>query len=116
MGKSKSSTSASEFSEEGFWDKVETSAKAAGREALRPALQLYYAQTREETPAWAKALVYSALAYFIIPIDAIPDTFPGGYADDVAFMLYILAQIAQFITAVVKRMATRKLKEWLPIT
>lgn len=116
MGKGKSSFSASEFSESSFWEKVETSAKVAGREALRPALQLYYAQTREETPTWAKALVYSALAYFIMPIDAIPDSLPGGYTDDVAFMLYILDLVIKYITVVVKRLATRKLNEWLPLS
>ena len=105
------------YSEEGFWDKVETSAKTAGREVLRPALQLYYVQTREETPTWAKALIYSALGYFIIPIDAIPDPLgPQGYADDLAILLAAVKILVDYITAWIKGRATRKLNEWLPLT
>ena len=55
------------YSDDRFGDKVESSAKAAGREALTPALQLYYAQADDKTPLWAKALIYAALLYFIIP-------------------------------------------------
>ena len=103
-----------DYSEDNFWDKVETSAKAAGRETLRPALQLYYAQAQEKTPAWAKALVYSALAYFIIPTDAVPDMIPvAGYTDDVTIMTAALGTIAAYITPAIKRKATIKLNQWL---
>ena len=100
------------YSEDSFWDKIETSAKAAGREALTPALRLYYAQAQEKTPAYAKALIYSALAYFILPIDAIPDPLPLGYTDDIALMLGTLATIASHITPAIKRKATIKLNQW----
>lgn len=102
------------YSDDSFWDKVESSAKAAGRKGLKPALQLYYAQAEEKTPTAAKALVYSALAYFIWPLDAIPDAIPvGGYGDDVAIMSAALASIAAYVTPAIKRKATMKLNQWL---
>ena len=52
------------YSDDSFWDKVESSAKVAGRETLRPALQLYYAQEKDETPVWAKALIYAGTRLF----------------------------------------------------
>ena len=102
------------YSDDSFWDKAESSTKAAGKKALTPALQLYYAQAEEKTPAWAKTLVYSALAYFIWPADAVPDVIPAvGYGDDVAIMTAALGSIAAYITPAIKRKATIKLNQWL---
>ena len=104
-----------QYSEDGFWDKVSTCSKAAGREVIKPSLQLYYTQTKEETPAWAKTLIYAALVYFIIPVDTIPDITPpppAGYADDVVVMGTALATIAKYVTPAIKRKATMKLNEW----
>lgn len=99
----------STYSDDSFWDKVGSSAKAAGEKALTPAFQLYYAQEQENTPGWAKALIYSALAYFIIPIDAMPDPI---YIDDIGVMTTALATIAAYVTPAVKRKATMALKKW----
>ena len=74
---------AKDYSERGFWEKVRGFARAAGEGVLEPALKLFYASQDGETPAWAKAVIYSALGYFISPVDAIPDMTPiVGYADD----------------------------------
>lgn len=98
------------YSDDNFWDKVETSAKDAGREALRPAFQLYYAQADDKTPLWAKALIWSALVYFIIPFDGAPDPI---YIDDIGVMGTALATVAAYITPAIKRKATIALKKWL---
>jgi uncharacterized membrane protein YkvA (DUF1232 family) len=37
-----------------------------------------------KTPRWAKLAAAGALAYFILPIDLIPDYLPGGFLDDAA--------------------------------
>ena len=43
----------------------------------------YYCATDPETPLKYKAALVSALAYFVLPIDAIPDVIPGvGFTDD----------------------------------
>src|SRR5438552_16920140 len=44
---------------------------------------LYFCMLDAKTPMWAKATVAAALAYFILPVDAIPDWLPGiGLPDD----------------------------------
>lgn len=34
-----------------------------------------------------------AILYFLSPLDAFPDIFPGGYLDDIAFISYIVSKI-----------------------
>ena len=100
------------YSDDSFWKKVEGVAKAAGREVLRPALRLYFIQAAEKTPPGAKAIVYSALAYFIWPADVVPDVLPGGYADDLALMTAAIGSISTYVTPAIKRKATIKLNQW----
>jgi uncharacterized membrane protein YkvA (DUF1232 family) len=75
-------------------------------------LWLHYAARRPDTPAWAKATVYSALAYFILPSDAIPDFIPGGYTDDLAVIAAAVATIAGYIDQQVKDRAQHRLAHW----
>lgn len=102
-----------EYSEEDFWDKILKYAKTAGKEAIEKALWLYYAAQDTDTPAWAKATIYGALGYFILPIDAIPDVIPGaGYTDDVGVMAAAVATVSMYISDDVKRQASKKLNDW----
>lgn len=101
------------YSDEGFWNKVVSFAKAAGREVIEKALWLYYAAQDPATPTWAKGVVYSALGYFILPIDAIPDLAPVvGYTDDLGVLAAAVAAIATYITKDVKAKAAKKMKDW----
>ncbi|WP_461480780.1 YkvA family protein [Porticoccus sp.] len=96
-----------------FWIKLKHAATAAGRELVEKSLWLYYASRRPDTPAWAKAAVYSALAYFILPTDTIPDFIPGtGYTDDLAAILAAVATIANYIDDDVKLRAGTRLNHW----
>lgn len=96
-----------------FWIKLKLSAKAAGRELVEKSLWLYYAARRPDTPLWAKTAVYSALAYFILPIDAIPDFIPiTGYTDDMAAIAAAVATITSYIDDEVKNLANKRLKCW----
>ena len=104
---------AKEYSEDGFWGKVGKYAKAAGKEVVERALQLYYAAQHPETPLWAKTTIYGALGYFIFPADAIPDVIPGvGYADDLGALALAVALVATHITPEVKQRAKEKLRGW----
>lgn len=47
-------------------------------------LAIYYCMKDPETDLWAKAIILSALIYFVMPLDAIPDWLPGGFVDDAA--------------------------------
>lgn len=107
------STSPSEYSDASFWDKITRFAKKAGREVVEKALWLFFAAQRPETPAWAKAVIYSALAYFISPVDAVPDITPlVGYSDDLGMLAAAISTLAVYITDDVKAQAAEKLRTW----
>jgi uncharacterized membrane protein YkvA (DUF1232 family) len=56
------------------------------------AVALYYAALDPETPKRTKALIFAGLAYFILPVDAIPDVFLGvGFTDDAAVIAAVVA-------------------------
>jgi len=101
------------YSESGFWEKLHSYAVAAGREVVEMALKLYYAAQAPETPNWAKTVIYGALAYFILPTDAIPDLIPGiGYGDDLGALASALATVAAHVTPEIGERAKRKAAEW----
>jgi len=103
----------SDYSESSFWEKVKRYAKAAGREVVEKALWLYYAAQRPETPKWAKTAIYGALAYFILPFDAIPDFAPViGYTDDLGVLATALLTVSQYVSDDVKAQAEEKLRTW----
>ena len=67
-----------DYTDAGFWQKFNTFARKAGRGLIEKALQLYYAAESPDTPTWEKGMIYGALAYFVAPIDAIPDITPDA--------------------------------------
>lgn len=102
------------YSSTQFWKKLAKLAGAAGRGTLEKALYLYYAAQSPGTPAWAKRVIYGALGYFILPLDAIPDLAPLiGYTDDLSIMAAALATVAFYITPDVKAQAHDKLDRWI---
>jgi uncharacterized membrane protein YkvA (DUF1232 family) len=104
-----------QYSEEGFWHKVETRARSAGVTVLETGLKMYYAARDDKTPSWAKATLYSALGYFICPIDAIPDMLPVvGFSDDLGVLIAAAATTAAHITEEHGVKAKALVKRWLP--
>ncbi len=105
--------SAEHYSDKGFWRKAKSVFRTAGRLVMEPALKLYYAAQRPETPVWAKSVVYGALGYLILPLDAIPDAIPVvGYSDDLGVLVAAVGTIAAYIDADVKKKAAAKLEAW----
>jgi uncharacterized membrane protein YkvA (DUF1232 family) len=101
------------YSDSGFWEKIKKYAKTAGKEVIEKALYLYYAAQESETPMWAKSVIYGALAYFIFPLDAIPDITPViGYTDDLGTLAAAIATVSMYITDDVKSKAKQKLSDW----
>src|SRR5690606_35618436 len=96
-----------------FWKKLAPNARSVGRSVTEKALYLYYAVQNPATPKWARRVIYGALAYFILPLDAIPDLAPlVGYTDDMAVMAAALATVTFYITPEVKAQAHRKIAAW----
>lgn len=77
-------------------------------------LLLYYAYKRKETPAWAKRIIVGSIAYFLSPIDAIPDLAPFiGFTDDWSILTFGLVTIACYIDDDVRDSALSKAESWL---
>ena len=101
------------YSEAGFWQKLNTFARKAGHNLVEKSLQLYFAAESPDTPTWARGVVFGALAYFVSPIDAIPDVTPGiGFADDLCVLIGAVSAVAAHITPEVKDQADKKMAEW----
>jgi uncharacterized membrane protein YkvA (DUF1232 family) len=79
-----------------FWDKVR---ETLGRVPfLDRAVAAYYAAIDPATPAHVKAVLFAALAYFVMPADMIPDFIAGlGYSDDAAVLLAVLRALSSHI-------------------
>lgn len=60
---------------------------------------LYHAMLDPKTPAWVKGVAAAALAYFILPLDAVPDVLPIiGLSDDLSVLSAALAAVSMHIT------------------
>lgn len=102
-----------QYSEESFWEKIKKFGKKAGYKVVYVALLLFYCLKDGDAPAWAKTVIIGALAYFIVPVDAIPDVVPGaGYADDLGALVAALGVVAVYINEDIKQKAKAKLKDW----
>lgn len=101
------------YSDQRFWRKATRHASSAGRQAAEKALWLYYAVKNPDTPKWARRVIYGALGYFVLPLDAIPDLAPiVGYTDDLTVMTAALATVAFHITDDIKQQASVRLHSW----
>lgn len=80
---------------------------------MEAALRLHYAAQRPDTPAWARRTAYAALAYFILPLDAVPDWLVAvGYTDDLAALALALSTLAAYVDDDVRARAHAKLQQW----
>ncbi len=69
-----------------FWSKLRRG--AARVPFANDLLAAYYCAFDRDTPLHVKTALLGALAYFVLPADAIPDVLPAlGYADDAAALL-----------------------------
>jgi uncharacterized membrane protein YkvA (DUF1232 family) len=81
----------------GFWKKLlGLAGKLPFAEELAAA---YYCAFDPATPGKVRAMLMAALAYFVLPFDAIPDFLAGiGFADDAAVIAGTIALVAKHIT------------------
>jgi uncharacterized membrane protein YkvA (DUF1232 family) len=80
----------------GFWPKIRR--VAAHVPFAGEALALWYSARDEETPLHAKGMMLAALAYFVLPTDAIPDGIPVlGYTDDAAVLMAVIGLVGKHV-------------------
>jgi len=103
------------YSDASFWAKLRRFSVRAGYEVVEKTLWLYYAAQKPDIPVKAKAVIWSALGYFILPVDAIPDVTPLiGFSDDLTVLTAALVVVATHVDAEVKAKASAKLSTWFP--
>ncbi|MEM8687287.1 MAG: YkvA family protein [Pseudomonadota bacterium] len=96
--------------DEGFWGKM--GRYAAHVPFAKDALALYYCARDPQTPMHAKGILLAALAYFILPTDAMPDLLPVlGFTDDAAVVALAIAKIRQHLKPEHNEQAEAKLEE-----
>jgi uncharacterized membrane protein YkvA (DUF1232 family) len=70
----------------------------------------YYCAFDRHTPRHVQAALLAALAYFVLPFDAIPDLMPAlGFADDAAVLATAIRLVANHITERHRQAAKRAL-------
>ncbi|GEO16196.1 hypothetical protein MAE02_38920 [Microvirga aerophila] len=80
-----------------FWDKLR---RVGGRIPFAEDLvAAFYCATDSSTPSRVKIILMGAIAYFILPTDAVADILPLlGFADDAAVLAAAITQVAGSIT------------------
>jgi uncharacterized membrane protein YkvA (DUF1232 family) len=101
-----------EYSEESFFSKIKNVFKKAGRAVIEKALILYYISCDKDTPMSAKVAIYSALGYFILPFDVIPDFTPIGFVDDIGAMTVAFNFVRKYYKDNHKEAAKQKADEF----
>ena len=81
----------------GFWDKIR---RFAGQIPFaEEAIAAWYCTRDPATPSHVRAVLVAALAYFVIPMDALPDFLPAlGFTDDAALFWAVWQMMKGYIT------------------
>lgn len=96
-----------------FWGKL---VRVASRIPFaHDAVAAYFCTVDPNTPARVRAILLAALAYFVLPVDAIPDVFIGiGFTDDATVLAAALALVSGHIKPYHRRAAARALDPATP--
>ena len=94
-----------------FWRK--TRRVAARIPFAEDLLAAYYCAFDHDTPLGVKATLVGAIAYFILPVDAIPDVLPViGFTDDAAVLATAIKLVASHIAPAHRDAARAKLNQF----
>jgi uncharacterized membrane protein YkvA (DUF1232 family) len=96
-----------------FWAKLK---RFAGRVPfVEDLVAAYYCALDPATPTRVRGMLLAALAYFILPLDLIPDLIAGlGFADDAALLTAVVGLVSAHITPTHRAAAARALDKELP--
>lgn len=93
-----------------FWRTVRRS--AARLPFLTDLVAAYYCALDPETPLRVRATLLAALAYFVLPADALPDILPAlGFTDDAAVLVTALGLVSSHVTEAHREKARAALAE-----
>ncbi|WP_051435333.1 YkvA family protein [Microvirga flocculans] len=95
-----------------FWDKLR---RVAGKIPFAEDLvAAFFCATDPSTPSRVKLILLGAIAYFVMPLDAVSDLLPLiGFADDAAVLAAAITQVAGSITQEHREKARKILKDSL---
>ncbi len=99
------------YSDESFWQKCKQFAIKIGKEAIEKSLIMYYCLQDPDTPTKHKSIIISALGYFILPLDLIPDILPGGWMDDLGALALAFSSVTNSIKEEHVKLAQEKLSK-----
>lgn len=102
------------FNLSNLWEKIKANAIRFGRGTTRQILLMYYVLKSKETPRTDKVLVYSALAYLILPVNLISiKRHPIiGWFDEATSIAIAFQKIKQNITPEMEQQADQTLDRW----
>jgi uncharacterized membrane protein YkvA (DUF1232 family) len=93
-----------------FWRKLR--AVFAHNPFAEDLLAAYYCAFDRTTPLQVKAMLVAAIAYFVLPFDAIPDMLPViGFTDDAAVLATAIKLVASHMRPEHREAAREKLQE-----
>ena len=97
-----------------LWEEIKSNAIRFGRGTTRQVLLMYYVLKSEETPRGDKLIVYSALAYLILPINLISMRRHPiiGWFDEAASIAVAFQKIRQNITPEMEEQVDQTLDRW----
>lgn len=94
----------------GFWRTL----KRAARQApfMPDVVAAYYVALDNDTPLKARGILLAALAYFVLPVDMIPDFIAGfGFTDDAAVLMAAITTLRAHIKPAHREMARVALED-----
>ena len=99
-----------------LWDKMKDFARRVGRASVRPALLLYYVMKSKETPKKDKLLIFSTLAYLVLPVDILDaKRLPIiGWLDEVVSLSVAFQKMCKHITPKMEAEVDDVLDRWFP--
>lgn len=101
----------SKVRESGLFRKLRVLPKRGLGRVVECVVLLWFVLADPKVPAWCKALAAVALAYFLCPIDALPDFLPMGFVDDAALLVSTVAKVSGFVTEETRERARAKRRE-----
>jgi uncharacterized membrane protein YkvA (DUF1232 family) len=93
-----------------FWSTFRRAARAIP--FAEDLVAAYYCALDPATPARVRGILLAALAYFVLPFDAIPDMIVGlGFTDDATILLATIGLVRAHITPIHREAARQALHD-----